>query len=372
VAIDERELDDASLVTAAQAGDQEAFAELFRRHYPAVRRACARRFSNGCEAEEIAQAAFVRAFERIDRCGGERRFGAWVQVIALRLGIDARRRLARTVPTDEPMAPGRVSAYSPCEEHVLRQEHTAQVHALLDTLPARQRQVIIARDLEGRRPGEIAASLGVSVGAVDSLLLRARRRVASTWRAGAIEHGAAGPVAATPVAVTGAAAARAHALRSLSDVRDALSGMAYRAASAMGMAPAVQRVGGVAVAVLAAGSVLSTAPPPAAPSPVPVAVQPRISPTVLPPVLPRLVRPVVVQVPVVVHSPVTVQASAPPVTAPRLPAAPVQPPLQPAGPGLGPTVGGVVAGVDATVSRTVATVAATVSALTGPLTGGGH
>src|SRR5947209_3180078 len=75
VVVSARDLDsDGSLVVAAQDGDGDAFAELFRRHYTAVRRTCARRLGDLREADEIAQAAFVRAWERIDRCGGERRF----------------------------------------------------------------------------------------------------------------------------------------------------------------------------------------------------------------------------------------------------------------------------------------------------------
>ena len=98
VAISVQEVaDDAALVRAVQAGDLEAFSELFRRHHQAVRRACARRMGNIIEADEMAQAAFVRALERIDRCGGDRRFGPWVQVIAQRLCIDA---LARLQPHD--------------------------------------------------------------------------------------------------------------------------------------------------------------------------------------------------------------------------------------------------------------------------------
>ena len=104
MAVAERELDDASLVAAAQVGDPEAFAELFRRHYPTVRRVCARRLGSAAEADEIAQAAFVRAYERIQLCGGDRRFGAWVQVIAYRVAMDVKRIQARATPTDLPVA----------------------------------------------------------------------------------------------------------------------------------------------------------------------------------------------------------------------------------------------------------------------------
>jgi len=59
--------DDAALVSAVQHGDVTAFAELYRRHFQSVRRACGRRLLDMAEAEEVAQAAFVRAFERIDQ-----------------------------------------------------------------------------------------------------------------------------------------------------------------------------------------------------------------------------------------------------------------------------------------------------------------
>ena len=82
-AIDEGD-DEAVLVTAVQGGDAEAFTELYRRHHPAVRRACRRLLRDAVEAEEVAQAVFVRALDRIEQCRGERRFGPWVQVIAQR------------------------------------------------------------------------------------------------------------------------------------------------------------------------------------------------------------------------------------------------------------------------------------------------
>lgn len=172
--------DDPTLVCAVQAGDSEAYAELFRRHYPCVRRVCARRTGDVVEADEIAQAAFVRAFERIHRCRGDRRFGAWVQVIALRLCIDAVRDRTRVVPEDEPLDRHEPVGVGDPEEALLSGERADQVLRAL-AMPPRQRQVVMARHLDGRRPGEIAASLGLSLGAVDSLLLRARRRLVLSY-----------------------------------------------------------------------------------------------------------------------------------------------------------------------------------------------
>ena len=171
--------DDASLVHAVQAGDHNAYTELYRRHVDDVRRLCTRRLGDSAGAEEAAQAAFVRAFERIDQCAGEARFGPWVQVIAHRLCIDLRRAEARTEPKSHPLGDERPVGRGGPEEELLRQELVDRLNCALAALPARQREVMIARHLEGKGPAEIASSLGLTLRAVDSLLLRARRRLAS-------------------------------------------------------------------------------------------------------------------------------------------------------------------------------------------------
>src|SRR5688500_13226645 len=93
--------DDASLVAAVEAGDTAAFATLFSRHYETVRRTCVRRMGDERDGEEVAQAAFVRAFERIDQCRADRNFGGWVSTIALRLLQDHHRARLRSAPAPD-------------------------------------------------------------------------------------------------------------------------------------------------------------------------------------------------------------------------------------------------------------------------------
>ena len=204
----EQPCDEGALVNAVQQGDGEAFAELFRRHYPAVHRACSRRLSDSVEADEMAQAAFVRAYERIDQCVGDRRFGPWVQVIARSLCMDAFRAQARVQPWEQPPASGREHRPNEPEESVLSRERAAQVQEALASLPDSQRLAVVARDWDELRPGEIADRLGLSVGAVDSLLLRGRRRLALAYRRLAGEGGGG----ATVLPVRSAAATVALAL----------------------------------------------------------------------------------------------------------------------------------------------------------------
>ncbi|MGQ0744548.1 MAG: sigma-70 family RNA polymerase sigma factor [Acidimicrobiales bacterium] len=230
--------DDRELVIAAQQGDADAFSSLFRRHYPAVRRACARRLGNMVEADEVAQAAFVKAYERIDQCQGERRFGPWVHVIARYHCLDTLRARTRVTPESEPVSLEQAGTDQP-EDGLLRRERHRNVRLALAQLPERQRHVVIARTFENRRPVEIAAALGVSVATVDSLLLRARRGLAVAYERVAGEAGAAatatnaaaasalgGTVAVGPSRmVDGVASAGAALGNAAGDVVSAASGM---------------------------------------------------------------------------------------------------------------------------------------------------
>lgn len=244
---------DALLVLAAQDGDSDAFAELFRRHYPMVRRVCARKLRDLREADEIAQAAFVRAYERLDKCNGDRRFGAWVQVIANNLCIDHMRASARTTPVDDPMGETESVGHSP-EDMLLNAEQAAMIQRALDTLPDRQRDVVVARDVDGRRPPEIAAALGLSLGAVDSLLLRARRRLAASVQSMSAESGAASFVTTAAVATAGSTVANIGPLaRVASAVSDAVASTSYQVAAALGMVPGIPSVIAQAAPAAAAG-----------------------------------------------------------------------------------------------------------------------
>ncbi|HEX7276611.1 MAG TPA: sigma-70 family RNA polymerase sigma factor, partial [Acidimicrobiales bacterium] len=251
---------DSALVRAVQEGDLEAYSELFRRHYPAVQRACARRMACPLEAEEIAQGAFVRALERIDQCRGDRQFGGWVQIIARHMCVDALRARSRVVPTEWPMSEDHADGNEP-HDSLLDRERTMEVRRALDSLPPRQRQAVEAR-AEGTGPSEIADDLGLSVGAVDSLILRGRRRLAVAYHRVAGEGGAT----ATATTATATAAASLLAAFSLGSAR-LLGGVAAAAEAGRDLvAPVAEAAAGAVMAVAVA---IGAASPPAPSEPVP-------------------------------------------------------------------------------------------------------
>ena len=85
-------LHDVELCSYAATGERRAFGELVRRHGSGVRHLLRRMGAQAAEADDVAQDAFLAAFERITEFRGEGTFAGWVKRIAARQYL---RRLQR-------------------------------------------------------------------------------------------------------------------------------------------------------------------------------------------------------------------------------------------------------------------------------------
>lgn len=88
---------DVELAALAAAGGRKEFGELVRRHGSAVRALLRRMGAQASEADDIAQDAFMTAFQRCGEFRGEGTFAAWVKRIAARLYIKRKAKDARYV-----------------------------------------------------------------------------------------------------------------------------------------------------------------------------------------------------------------------------------------------------------------------------------
>ncbi|HLK23437.1 MAG TPA: RNA polymerase sigma factor [Caulobacteraceae bacterium] len=87
---------DLELVALTATGGRDAFGELIRRHGSAVRGLLRRMGADGALADDLAQDAFLAAFQQISDFRGEGTFQAWVKRIAARLYVKRWRREAKT------------------------------------------------------------------------------------------------------------------------------------------------------------------------------------------------------------------------------------------------------------------------------------
>lgn len=125
------------------------------------------------EAREACQAVFIKLAKRCDVFGDERRFWAWLCVLAKNTFIDqcrSRRRLDRFVSLDELCAEP--------NGHVRPEHRLSEIlHEALAALPPDERELIQAAYVDKRPLQELADEAGQTYKAVESRLGRLRQRL---------------------------------------------------------------------------------------------------------------------------------------------------------------------------------------------------
>jgi len=161
-----RRASEASLVRAAQGGSERAVEELFARHWPDAYRTALLIAHDRAAAEDIAQEAFLAALRALPRFDRRRPLRPWLHRIVVNRAIDwARaRRLRAEVDVD---AVPEVAA-PPADVTGL-----GEFGAALGRLSPEHRAVVVMRYLLELTPGEIAETLELPRGTVNSRLRRA-------------------------------------------------------------------------------------------------------------------------------------------------------------------------------------------------------
>ena len=162
-----------SLVARASEGDVSAFETMYRKYSGRVFGLCLSLTRNRSEAEELAQDAWVRAWQRLRTFRGNAKFGTWMHRLTVNLLLDRRRsdarRRARTVSLEDDARAG--ARATPTPTPGLRLDLERAVKAL----PEGARLVFVLHEVEGLKHREIAKQLDVAVGTVKAQLHRARK-----------------------------------------------------------------------------------------------------------------------------------------------------------------------------------------------------
>jgi RNA polymerase sigma-70 factor (ECF subfamily) len=193
------------LLDAARAGDEDAFARLVEPHGGLLHAHCYRMLGSVDDAEDAVQDALLRAWRALARFEGRSSLRAWLYAIATNVCLKAIERRPKLVlpvdygpPTDphegtapplvesvwiEPYPDQRLGLSEGLAGPEARYEQRESVElafiAALQLLPARQRAVLILRDVLGFSGEEVAQALETTPDAVYSALQRAHKTVAA-------------------------------------------------------------------------------------------------------------------------------------------------------------------------------------------------
>lgn len=167
------------VVALAQAGDVQAFEELYHQNVGRVFAICLRMTGNRTAAEDLAQEAFVRAWRKIGTFHGKSAFSTWMHTLTVNLALSDRRAEARrasriTVTGD----------LTPFEKGADARDAGVKMdlEQAIGKLPAGARTVFVLHDVEGYTHREIAAKLGIAEGTTKAQLHRARKLLREALR----------------------------------------------------------------------------------------------------------------------------------------------------------------------------------------------
>ena len=168
---------DSELVLQSQKGDPAAFEELVRNHQHMIHSLTFRMTGSSADAEDLAQEAFIRAYEQIGSFHGTAKFSTWLYRIAMNVCLNWRQSEARrfqlyTHCANE-LSVQQVSAENPADERRANQE----VQSALLKLPAKQRAAIVLTVYDGLNHAEAAQVLGCSETTVSWRVFAARQKL---------------------------------------------------------------------------------------------------------------------------------------------------------------------------------------------------
>ncbi len=158
--------------------DPEPLSVLVERHGPMVLGVCRRVLANPHDVEDAFQATFLILVRKADGLRDHHRLGSWLYSVAYRVATRARADVSRRRELEQRGARFEWDTQDPAPECALwHAEVGLVVDQELARLPASDRAVIVACDLEGQAQEQAARRLGLSEGALRGRLARARRKL---------------------------------------------------------------------------------------------------------------------------------------------------------------------------------------------------
>jgi len=173
---------DREILARAQAGDHEAFAQLYSLHKRRIYSLCLRMVGSVSEAEDMTQEAFLQLHRKIASFRGDSAFSTWLHRLAINVVLmQLRKRSLSVISLDEAMEPA-------VEERPGRsfgeQDLTLSgaidrlaLQRAIEQLPAGYRLIFVLHDIEGYEHNEIAGMLDCSIGNSKSQLHKARLKL---------------------------------------------------------------------------------------------------------------------------------------------------------------------------------------------------
>jgi RNA polymerase sigma-70 factor (ECF subfamily) len=175
---------DEALARLAAAGDEQAFAQLVRRHKEPLYRLIRRYTGDPEQAYEATHEAFIAAWRTLARYDANRSFLAWLRTIAFNKARDlARRRAVRSFllgseAMEDEGATVADEGGADAEAALIARQETAALDRAIASLPAKLKEALLLTVFDGQSQKTAGEILGVSEKTVETRVYRARKLLA--------------------------------------------------------------------------------------------------------------------------------------------------------------------------------------------------
>lgn len=162
---------------AIAGGDRRALGQLIALHGRGLTLLATRYLGREDEADEVVQDVFVKAWRNAGRYDpGKAKVGTWLYRITVNLSIDRqRKRSFRRFVGLEDTAPELPDLQPSAVDQIAGVQNLAKVREAITDLPNRQRMALLLSVVSELENKEVAEAMGISTGAVEQLLVRARK-----------------------------------------------------------------------------------------------------------------------------------------------------------------------------------------------------
>lgn len=178
------EVSEKKIIEKVLGGDANAFEELVLRYEKTVYNLALRMVGDRDDAFDMTQEAFIKAYGSLSSFRGDSKFSVWIYRITTNVCLDFLRSKSRkqqvslTVSDDDEDAQLDIpDPKADPEQQLIKKISMQSVEEGLKTLPDKQRQILVMRELGGMSYAEIGKALSIEEGTVKSRIFRARKRL---------------------------------------------------------------------------------------------------------------------------------------------------------------------------------------------------
>lgn len=181
------EVSEKKIIEKVLGGDANAFEELVLKYEKTVYNLALRMVGDRDDASDMTQEAFIKAYGSLSSFRGDSKFSVWIYRIATNVCLDflrskSRKQQVSLTVSDDDDEDAQLDIPDPSsapEQQLMQKMSMQSVEEGLKTLPDKQRQILVMRELGGMSYAEIGAALSLEEGTVKSRIFRARKRLSA-------------------------------------------------------------------------------------------------------------------------------------------------------------------------------------------------